>query len=73
MDTETGEELLPSNKLIGYLALLKEQGFIDMPLSEYLDREDSFGMIFFVDGNLRMIKTVIQINDWIVQINNFDL
>ena len=44
-----------------------------MPLSEYLDREDSFGMIFFVDGNLRMIKTVIQINDWIVQINNFDL
>ena len=73
VDTETGEELLPSNKLIGYLALLKEQGFIDMPLSEYLDREDSFGMIFFVDGNLRMIKTVIQINDWIVQINNFDL
>lgn len=73
IDTETGKELLPSDKLIGYLALLKEQGFINMPLSEYLDREDSFEMIFFVDENLTMLKSVIQINDWIIQINEFDL
>lgn len=73
IDAETGKELLPGNKLIGYLALLKEQGFIDTPLSEYLDREDSFGMIFFVDENLTMLKSVIQINDWIVQINDFEL
>ncbi|ADV43893.1 FimB/Mfa2 family fimbrial subunit [Bacteroides helcogenes] len=73
IDSDTGKELLPSSNLIGYLSLLKEQGFIDMPLSEYLDREDSFGMIFFVDENLTMIKTVIQINDWIVNINDFEL
>lgn len=72
IDQETGKQLLPSNSLIGYLALLKEQGFIDMPLQEYLDREDSFGMIFFVDENLTMIKSVIQINDWIVQINEIE-
>lgn len=73
IDKETGKQLLPGNSLINYLALLKEQGFIDMPLQEYLDREDSFGMIFFVDENLTMIKTVIQINDWIVQINDIEL
>lgn len=73
INKESGKQLLPSNSLIGYLGLLKEQNFIDMPLQEYLDREDSFGMIFFVDENLTMIKSVIQINDWIVQINDIEL
>ena len=73
IDAETGKELLPNNKFIGYLALLKEQGFIDMPLSEYLDREDSFGMVFFVDENLTMLKSMIQINDWIIQIIDIEL
>lgn len=73
VDQDTGKELLPSASLIGYLGLLKQQNFIDMPLQEYLDREDNFGMIFFVDENLTMIKTVIQINDWIVNINDFEL
>lgn len=72
IDQETGKELLPSTSLIGYLGLLKQQEFIDMPLQEYLDRESSFGMIFFVDENLTMIKTVIQINDWIIQINDLE-
>lgn len=73
IDQETGKQLLPSNSLIGYLGLLKEQDFIDMPLQEYLDREDSFKMIFFVDENLTMINTVIEINNWIVQINDIEL
>ena len=73
IDQETGKQLLPSNSLIGYLGLLKEQDFIDMPLQEYLDREDSFKIIFFVDENLAMINTVIEINNWIVQINDIEL
>lgn len=73
IDQETGKQLLPSNSLIGFLGLLKEQDFIDMPLQEYLDRENRFGIVFFVDENLTMINTVIQINDWIVQINDIEL
>lgn len=65
-------ELLPDGSLIRYLGLLKEQNFINMPLQEYFDREDSFGMIFFVDENLTLLKTVIQINDWVVNLNEFE-
>lgn len=72
VDRETGKELLPNNSLIGYLSLLKQQNLINMPVQEYLDREDNFGMIFFVDENLTMLKTVIQINDWIVNMNDFE-
>lgn len=73
IDKATGKQLLPGNSLISYLALLKEHGFIDMPLQEYLDREDSFGMIFFVDENLSILKSVIQINDWIIHLNEIEL
>lgn len=69
---ETDTELLPDGALIRYLGLLKEQNLIKMPLQEYLDREDSFGMIFFVDENLTLLKTVIQINDWVVNLNEFE-
>lgn len=72
IDRETGKELLPNNSLIGYLSLLKQQNLIHMPIQEYLDREDNFGMIFFVDENLTLLMSVIQINDWIVNINNFE-
>ena len=70
---ENQTELLPDGALIRYLGLLKEQNFIDMPLQEYLDRQDSYGMVFFVDENLTLINTVIQINDWVINLNDFDL
>ena len=73
VNKETGNSLLPNESLIGYISLLKQQNQIQMPLQEYLDRENNFGMIFFVDENLTLIKTVIQINDWIVNINDFEL
>lgn len=73
VNKETKTELLPNGSLIRYLGLLKEQNFIDMPLQEYLDRESSYGVVFFVDENLTLINTVIQINDWIVNINDFEL
>lgn len=72
VDQETGKDLLGNGSLIGYLSLLKPSQ-LKMPLQEYLDREDNYGMIFFVDENLTLLKSVIQINDWIVQINDFEL
>ena len=71
IDSDT--ELLPNGMLIRYLELLKEQNFIDMPIQEYLDREDSYGIIFFVNENLTLLKTAIQINDWVVNLNEFEL
>ena len=44
-----------------------------MELQEYLDREDRYSMIFFVDENLTLIKSVIQINGWVIQLNDFEL
>lgn len=65
--------LLPTNSLIKYLALLKETNYSSMAFQEYLDREDHFNMIFFVDKNLQLLNSVIVINNWIIQLNNFDL
>ena len=44
-----------------------------MPLQEYLDREDNYSMLVFVDENLTLINTVVEINDWVIQLNDFDL
>ena len=40
---------------------------------EYLDREDNYGIIIFVDENLALINTVIDVNDWIIHINEIEL
>lgn len=72
-DTDTGKELLPSESLIGYLSLLKQQDKINMPLQEYLDRENQFSMIFFVDESLTLLQTKLQINDWIINYENIEL
>lgn len=72
IDQERGTDLLGNGSLISYLSLLKPDQ-LKMPLQEYLDREDNYGMIFFVDENLTLMKSVIQINNWVVQINDFEL
>ena len=42
-------------------------------LQEYLDREDEYTIKIFVDEKLALIKTVIDVNDWIIQINDIEL
>ncbi|MBL3955408.1 FimB/Mfa2 family fimbrial subunit, partial [Bacteroides thetaiotaomicron] len=42
-------------------------------LQEYLDREDKYELVIFVDEKLALIKTVIQVNDWIIQLNDIEL
>jgi hypothetical protein len=72
VNNTTKKEVLPTNNLIKYLNLLKEANYRSMPLQEYLDREDHFDMVLFVDENLTLIQSCIVVNDWIIQLNNFD-
>lgn len=69
----TKKDLLPTNNLIKYLNLLKEANYSSMPLQEYLDREDHFAMVLFVDENQTLIKSCIVINDWIIHDIKIDL
>ena len=55
--------------LNNYLLLMKSEAYASMPAQEFLDRESRWKMLFFLQGG-RWIDTVIEINDWIVRINN---
>ena len=37
---------------------------------EFLDRENNWSLIFFLDNNHNWIRTHIVVNDWIVRIND---
>lgn len=66
---QTGETVL-SIPLIDYLELCKTVANYDMPLQEYLDREDTYTMTFFLDTNNAWINTQVIINNWIVRYND---
>lgn len=67
------EETVLSIPLDKYLLLLKSELYADMPPQEYLDREDEWSVIFFLDSGLRWINTHIVINDWTVRLNHIGL
>lgn len=56
--------------LIQYLELCRTVANYDMPLQEYLDREDSYSMTFFLNSNNAWLNTQIIINNWIVRYND---
>lgn len=58
--------------LINYLLLLKSDRYHNMAPQEFLDRESRWKMLFFLQRGA-WLDTVIEINDWIVRINNADL
>ena len=58
--------------LIKYLLLCKSNVFSSMADQEYLDRENHWNIILFMN-NGRWIDTHIVVNDWIVRINEEDL
>lgn len=68
-DRRTGRTVL-SIPLIQYLELCRTTAHYDMPLQEYLDREDTYAMTFFLDSDNAWINTQIIINDWIVRFND---
>lgn len=74
-NSATTETLFHSNNLVKYLELLQLEKYKDRnyTLQEYLDREDDYSVIIFVDENLALIKTVIDINDWIIHLNDIEL
>ena len=69
---DDGREII-SIPLVNYLLLFKSQVYKDMPDQEYLDRENRWNMIFFLDANNHWIRTQVVINDWVVRINSADL
>ncbi|MCD8296474.1 MAG: FimB/Mfa2 family fimbrial subunit [Prevotella sp.] len=64
-NTETGETVF-SIPLIDYVLMLKDLTNPDMDDQEFLDRQDSYEMTFFLDEGYRWMKTFIYINSWVI-------
>lgn len=73
IDTKTNKPILKKGDLIEYLNLLRLEKYATMPLQEYLDREDQYSLLIFVDENLTLLDFVIEINGWVIQLNDFEL
>lgn len=73
IDSKYNKSILKKGDLIDYLNLLRIEQYASMPLQEYLDREDNYSMLIFVDENLTLINSVIEINGWVIQLNDFEL
>lgn len=71
----TQEVLFQSDDLIKYFEEVDAEKYKDRnySLQEYLDREDEYTIKIFVDEKLALIKTVIDVNDWIIQLNDIEL
>ena len=74
-NTATQEVLFQSSDLVKYFEEVDAEIYKDRnySLQEYLDREDKYELVIFVDEKLALIKTVIQVNDWIIQLNDIEL
>lgn len=58
--------------LINYLLLTEMEGH-DITAQEYLDRQDEYSLVFFLDDNLRWLNVQIIVNGWTIRLNNGDL
>ncbi|MBD5218229.1 MAG: FimB/Mfa2 family fimbrial subunit [Bacteroidales bacterium] len=59
--------------LIDVLCLYKSQRYANMANQEFLDRENTWNMTFFLTGQGVWAGVSIIINDWVVRINNSEL
>lgn len=71
-NNQTGK-IVFSIPLIDYALLVKGFYNRDMDDQEYLDREDTYSMVFFLDEGDRWVDTHIYINSWKVVLQNADL
>ena len=71
----TQEILFQSADLVKYFEEVDSEKYKDRnySLQEYLDREDEYELIIFVDEKLALINTVIQVNGWIINLNDIEL
>lgn len=67
----TGETIF-SIKLIDYLLMVKGNYNRELDDQEYLDRQDVYDLVFFLDEDHTWIGTTIFINSWKVVRNNID-
>ncbi|MCD8298056.1 MAG: FimB/Mfa2 family fimbrial subunit [Prevotella sp.] len=71
-NNETGKQLL-SIPLTDYALLVKGYYNEDMDDQEYLDRQDEYNIVFFLDEGDRWIDNYIYINSWKVVLQNAGL
>ncbi len=71
-NSETGETVF-SIPLIDYVVMVKGFYNQDMSDQEYLDRQDDYSLVFFLDEGNRWISTYIYVNSWKVVLQNNDL
>lgn len=69
-NAQNGENVL-SIPLVKYLLLFKSDRYTKMGNQEYLDRENHWDIILFLNGG-RWIDTHIRVNDWDVRINDIN-
>lgn len=65
---KNGEEIIHID-LIKYL-LLTKMNYHNMEAQEYLDRQDEYAIIFYLDSNYMIVK--IKINEWIIRPQDTD-
>lgn len=69
---ETGEKIFQI-PLIDYVLLVKGKYNRAMSNQEYLDRQDEYSFIFFLDANNNWLSSHIFINSWRVVLNETEL
>jgi hypothetical protein len=62
-NTETGETII-NLPLLDYIRLVMGYENRNMDLQEYLDRQDEYNMVFFIDERDTWTKAYIYINSW---------
>lgn len=68
----TGKTIF-SVKLIDFLLMVKGEYNREMDNQEYLDRQDAFDLVFFLDEGHRWVNTTIFINSWKVVLQDVGL
>lgn len=56
-------EIVVRVPVVDYSLLVKGH-YEDMPDQEYLDRQDKYSMMFFLDAGMRWVNTYVYINAW---------
>lgn len=68
--TNTDGETVASIPLIDYALLVKGHYAHDLTAQEYLDYQDEYELVFFLDSNQRWDEVHININSWALIINH---
>ena len=69
---DTGKTIV-NIPLVDYCLLVKGKYNEQMSDQEYLDRQDSYDLVFFIDKTRNWMSSVIYVNSWRVVLQNVDL